>query len=128
MEIINASASVLSNYEVLQELKKYRSAKKGAGLRNLATITYETLQSLETSAAQHQKAENIVQFNREMQKYNLTREEVLMMCNDPPTAAIHITVLIQFSEERLTEEQIEEIINHSKTYLLPTETEVNGGT
>lgn len=146
MEVVNANASVLSNYEVLEELKKYRNAKKGSGLRNLATITYETLQSLETTPAQHQTAENILSFIRASKQFNLTREEILMMVNDPPTgklqkmqpipgkrlirsffsAAIHITVLIQFSEERLTEDQINEIISLSKKFLLPTEPEVNG--
>lgn len=85
MEIVNANSTVLSNFEVLQELKKYRGAKKGAGLRNLATITYETLQALENSTAQSQTPENILNFIRATKVYKLTREEILMMVNDPPT-------------------------------------------
>lgn len=123
MEIVKANAAVLTNLEVLQELKKHRSGRRSHGLRNLATITYETLQFLESSPAMHQKAEKILEFYRAMKEYNLTKEEVLMMVNDPPTAAIHINVVVQYTEDRLTEEQIAEILQLAKLHLLPAEEE-----
>lgn len=123
MEIIKANAGVLTNYEVMQELKKHRGGRKAHGLRNLATITYETLQFLESTPSAHQNGENILEFYRALKKYNLSKEEILMMVNDPPTAVIHVNVIVQYTEDRLTEENIEEILQLSKKYLLPNEDE-----
>lgn len=123
MEIIKANAGVLTNYEVMQELKKHKGSRRAHGLRNLATITYETLQFLESTPAAHQSGESILQFYRAMKKFNLSKEEVLMMVNDPPTAVIHVNVIVQYTEDRLTEENIEEILQLSKKYLQPSEEE-----
>lgn len=123
MEIVKANAAVLTNFEVLQELKKHRGGRRSHGLRNLATITYETLQFLEGTPAVNQKADNILQFYRAMKEYNLTKEEVLMMVNDPPTAVIHINVVVQYTDDRLSEEQINEILLLAKRYLLPGDEE-----
>lgn len=42
-----------------------------------------------------------------------------MMVNDPPTSLLHIQLLIEDSEERLTEEQVTEILEIVKNTLLP---------
>jgi hypothetical protein len=104
---------------VLQALNK----DKGKGLKNLATITYETIQYLENSPCKDQKMENIQQFLKEIKKYNLTKSECLIMINDPPTSELHIQLTIEDSEERLTESDVAEIIERSKKYLLKPESD-----
>ncbi|XP_005177883.1 DNA-directed RNA polymerase III subunit RPC9 [Musca domestica] len=116
MEIVNPCFSVLSNFEVLESLKNIKDTKKKYGLRNLATITYETLQYLEESPCKHQNRDVICAFIKDMQPYKLTTNELLMMVNDPPSSALHIQLLIEDSEERLTEDQVNEIIEITKKH------------
>lgn len=46
-----------------------------------------------------------------------------MMVNDPPTTPLHIQLLVEDSEERLTEEEVTQLIEISKQYLLPHDAE-----
>ncbi|XP_021695491.1 DNA-directed RNA polymerase III subunit RPC9 isoform X2 [Aedes aegypti] len=91
-------------------LKNMKSSKKKHGLRNLATITYETLQYLEDTPCRDQTAESVVEFLKAMKQFNLTRNECLMMINDPPGSALHIQIMIEDSDERLTDEQVNHIL------------------
>ena len=90
---VNPCFSVICNYEVMEALKNIKDTKKKYGLRNLATITYETLQYLEDSPCKHQTRETIIAFINEMQQYKLTTNECLMMVNDPPSSALHIQLV-----------------------------------
>lgn len=56
---------------------------------------------------------------REVLPFNLTKNECLMMVNDPPTSALHIQLQVEDSEERLTEEQVNRIIEIAQRWLLP---------
>lgn len=40
------------------------------------------------------------------------------MVNDPPTLPLHIQLIVEDSEERLSDTQVDEIIMLSKKYLL----------
>ncbi|XP_062545925.1 DNA-directed RNA polymerase III subunit RPC9-like [Armigeres subalbatus] len=110
MEIVNPNAAILTNFEVMATLKNMKSSKKKHGLRNLATITYETLQYLEDTPCKEQSAESVVQFLKDMKQFNLTKNECLMMINDPPGSALHIQIMIEDSDERLTDEQVNHIL------------------
>ncbi|XP_036343039.1 DNA-directed RNA polymerase III subunit RPC9-like isoform X1 [Rhagoletis pomonella] len=125
MEIVNPCYSVISNYEVMESLKTLKDTKKKYGLRNLATITYETLQYLEDSPCKQQSRETIHSFLTEARHLSckLTTTECLMMVNDPPTSALHIQLLIEDSEERLTEEQVNELLQTVTKYFpnIPSE-------
>uniref|UniRef100_A0A1A9VUK8 DNA-directed RNA polymerase III subunit RPC9 n=1 Tax=Glossina austeni TaxID=7395 RepID=A0A1A9VUK8_GLOAU len=116
MEIVRPLYSPLCNLEVMEALKNIKDTKKKFGLRNLATITYETLQYLEESPCKYQNSKNIIEFLEEMEFYKLMPKECLMMINDPPTSALHIQLLIEDSEERLTEEQVNEILQISRKH------------
>lgn len=123
MEIESTSSALLSNLEVLEALKQYKTAKKSAGLRNLATISYETLQYLENTPAKTQTTESVIEFIKATKIYNLSKYEILWMINDPPTSTLQITLLLEDIEDRLTDDQINEILQLSQTYLLPLENE-----
>lgn len=101
-------------------LKKISDTKKKYGLRNLATISYETLRYLDDGPAKHQTHAKIAEFMRAtMRPFQLTRHEALMMVNDPPTSALHIQLHVEDSEERLTEEQVKQLLDFVKMYLIP---------
>uniref|UniRef100_A0A182IQK1 DNA-directed RNA polymerase III subunit RPC9 n=1 Tax=Anopheles atroparvus TaxID=41427 RepID=A0A182IQK1_ANOAO len=110
MEIVNPNAAILTNFEVMTALKNMKNNKKKFGLRNLATITYETVQYLEDTPCKEQSSAGIVEFLHAMKQFNLTKNECLMMVNDPPLSPLHIQLMIEDSDERLTEEQVAKIL------------------
>lgn len=99
----------------------WEEKKKGKGLKNLATICYETMQYLTECPApiKSQTIEKIVEFRTEMRRFKLTDSEIFTMVNDPPASLLHIQLLIEDSEERLTEEQVNEILQVIERLLLP---------
>ncbi|XP_076338517.1 RNA polymerase III subunit I isoform X3 [Tachypleus tridentatus] len=111
---LKANAALLSNYEVYTLLKDFQEEKKLSRnvkhSQNLATISYETLRYLEQTPCTHLNEEAIHKFLMEIQPYNLTKAEKLQLINHRPTALVEIQLLIEESEERLTEENMEEIL------------------
>lgn len=139
---------MLSNFEVMEALKNIKDTKSKFGLRNLATITYEvnlsvspsffigietnysleqnhfqTFRFLEESLCKTQSKENILGFLEAIRPFKLSKAECLTIVNDPPSTPLHIQLQIEDSEERLTEEEVTQIIEISKQWLLPRETQ-----
>ncbi|XP_034540315.1 DNA-directed RNA polymerase III subunit RPC9 [Notolabrus celidotus] len=117
MEVKNASAAMLSNYEVfklLTDLKEQRKDsgknKHSTGQQNLNTIMYETLKHLSKTPCSRQSPEIVKEFLNTMMPQKLTKAEKLMILNHRPQTAVEIQLLVEESEERLSEEQIEELI------------------
>jgi len=110
METINSNSATLSNYEVLSHLQKIKdSNKKHRG--QLATITYETLRFLEETPCKEQLPESITKCIKALEPFNLNKTEKLMFINTPPTTALEIQLMVEESEERLTEEQVQQILD-----------------
>jgi hypothetical protein len=73
---------------------------------------------LENTPCKDQTQENIELFITEVKKFGrLTKPEILTMINDPPSLPVHIQLIVEDSEERLSETQVDEIIELSKKYL-----------
>jgi DNA-directed RNA polymerase subunit F len=52
-----------------------------------------------------------------------------MLVNNPPESALHIQLIVEDSEERLTDEQVNEILEFSKQWLIkPKEEDEFGDT
>lgn len=117
---LNPKQQVLTNQEVLMALREIKDQKLSHGARNLATITYETIQYLEQTPCKDQLQEYILKFIAEVKQRNLklTKSEVLTMVNSPPTLALHIQLIVEDSEERLSDLQVDELIQLSKKYLV----------
>uniref|UniRef100_A0A8C9GQP3 DNA-directed RNA polymerase III subunit RPC9 n=1 Tax=Piliocolobus tephrosceles TaxID=591936 RepID=A0A8C9GQP3_9PRIM len=108
----DANSALLSNYEVFQlltDLKEQRKEsgknKHSSGQQNLNTITYETLKYISKTPCRHQSPEIVREFLTAMKshKKRVTHGEMMM---------------VEESEERLTEEQIEALL-HTVTSILP---------
>ncbi|XP_067140405.1 DNA-directed RNA polymerase III subunit RPC9 [Centruroides vittatus] len=110
MEVIKERSAILSNYEVYSLLKTLQEKKHMKHQKNLATITYETIQYLEQTSCTHQNEEVIGEFLKALQPFNLTKVEKLQLLNHRPATLVEIQLLIEESEERLTEEQMQEIL------------------
>lgn len=116
MEVIDEHAGMISNFEVLEVLKDIKDGvsghkKPGKNQTNLATILYSTLKYLEKTPCNDQTRENIAQFMSAVEPFKLTHAEKLQLLNQRPTTAVEIQLIVEESEERLTEDQIEELLD-----------------
>ncbi|XP_068629950.1 DNA-directed RNA polymerase III subunit RPC9 [Battus philenor] len=122
METINAHAAFLCNYEVmqiLQQLKDDTQKKNKRGEASLATVTYETVHYLQDTECKSQSDESIQNFLEKMKKFKLTKMEKLMMVNTPPRTELEIQLIVQESEERLSEEDVHNIIDIVNEFFPP---------
>ena len=116
MEVLKKSAAMLSNYEVLNLLGEYAKEKKEKSKmskrdQNLSTVTYETIKYLNGTPAFNQNGESILKVVKLLEPYRLTKAEKLQVINLRPTTPVELSLIIEESEERISEEQIDEILN-----------------
>ncbi|XP_046995445.1 DNA-directed RNA polymerase III subunit RPC9 isoform X2 [Schistocerca americana] len=111
METINANAAILSNYEVWILLQEIRGKKQHSNaFGQLATITYETTRYLQDTPCSQQTPEIIENFLRALEPFKLTKSEKVMLLNNPPTTPVEIQLMVEESEERLTDEQVGQLL------------------
>ena len=114
MEVLEGQEKMLSNYEVLKILKDVKEATKSSnfGNKNLATITYETINYLEGLKHYNElRDENVIDYLEEMKRFNLTKLEKLQILNQRPKSMVELQVLIEENEERFSEEAMDMILD-----------------
>lgn len=137
MEILSAGKIQLSNHECLQILKQVKTEHCTQGQNRgkndrLLTLVLETIKYLEDSPAGLQEQSHLQEFVTHLQKFCLeencllTKNEIIQLVNIRPQTAVEIQLLIEDSEERLSEEQVQRIIEIIKLYIPGPEEEENG--
>ena len=113
MEVTNKCAALLCNKEVLSVLQSYANEQKKnkRSDQNLSTITYETLKYLNDTPAAVQTPESIGDVLNSLKSYGLTKAEKLQIVNLRPTTAVEMALIMEESEERVTEEQIDDMLS-----------------
>ncbi|XP_043273176.1 DNA-directed RNA polymerase III subunit RPC9 isoform X1 [Venturia canescens] len=110
MEVLKETAAHLSNYEVLEILKGLKSNKTQKSRNQLATITYQTVRCLEETPCKEQTPEKICSFLKAVETFNLTKSEKLMLLNLCPKTALEIQLIVEDGEDRLSEEEVESLL------------------
>ena len=125
MEVVNKRAALLCNKEVLTVLEDYAKEQKKMKRsdQNLRTITYETLKYLNETPAAVQTPESIEEALKNLSSFGLTKAEKLQLINLRPTSVVEISLIIEESEERVSESQIEEILKIVSRLPAPPEEE-----
>lgn len=116
MEIVKVNGGLLSNYEVLQALSDIKTNKSGLE-QNASTVVYETIQYLNQLQAAKQTPDSIANLLAKLDKFSLTKAEKLQLINLLPTTAVEVQLIVEESEERLTEEQVEELLQIVGSFL-----------
>lgn len=114
MQVVSDSILLLSNAEVLHLLREVSSKGKKCkkAQSNTATILYESIKYLEdTPAAMIPHADMIRDITLKLRPFNLTKSEKLEIINHLPTSLVELQLLVEESEERFTEEQMNEMLN-----------------
>ena len=120
MEVVETCDALPCNAEVLQFLKERRDKlkKKDREKEQLvgkgATVVLEALNYLESTPAgplsEELSSEKLNEFCKSIEKFNLKPAEQLQILNHCPKSAVEIQLLVEDSEERLSDTDVDEIL------------------
>ena len=127
MEIVETCDALPCNAEVLKFLKENRakiaskSNQSKSSQAKAATVVLEALTYLEKTPAGKLSEEldsaKLNDFFSAIEKFKLSPSEKLNILNHCPGSAVEIQLLIEDSEERLSEDQVEELLQEIKIHL-----------
>ena len=130
MEVVDVTSNLPCNAEVLQFLKENRSKlagkpSKDKGQAKAATVVLETLNYLEKTPAGKLSTKlnspTFRDFFVSIEKFKLTSAEQLQIVNHCPQSAVEIQLLVEESEERLSESEVDELLELINIHLLDNE-------
>ena len=127
MEVVDITSNLPCNAEVLQFLKENKSklagkSSKDKGQAKAATVVLEALNYLEKTPAGKLSAklssQSFSDFFANIEKFKLTSAEQLQIINHCPQSAVEIQLLVEDSEERLSETDVDELLDLISNHLV----------
>jgi len=111
MEVLNPAKRMLTNYDVYSLLCDIRDGNNGEkkplpSQMNLAKIVSRGIKYLENTPCTVQSVELHKGFNRELEEFKLTKAERLQILNLRATTDLEMQLIVEESEERLSEENV----------------------
>ena len=120
MKILSACQSLLTNTEVLQVLQERGKAAGPSETLLMQHLNRLVQDQQETDAAKEAVSSSTKPLDEEQVKsfmdvaqeppFSLTRIEVLQMINLAPKSAVEVHLVVESCDERLTEDQIEDLL------------------
>lgn len=114
MSRLHGSEKVLLNSTVLQILEE-KAAKKKPSCNEI--FENKVRKYLATASGSPSKA-NLSKFESAVQKYKLSKAEVFQLINFRPKLPVELNLLIEQIEERLSEEEQDELLETVKKILM----------
>ncbi|KAF6213359.1 hypothetical protein GE061_011078 [Apolygus lucorum] len=113
MEVKETEVAALCNLEVLNLLNEIKdtSVNNSSTGNQLATILYEASQHLQNSCGS-QTSSDVRNLLGALLNFpvKFTHNEKLMIVNTPPKTALELSLIVHNYDERMTDEQVEELI------------------
>ncbi|KAI3883888.1 hypothetical protein MKX03_017352 [Papaver bracteatum] len=111
MKVKKANAGALTNLEVLNFLRaRGASTDPTRVIAPVSPSEYQVYDYLVETAACNQTQENINEFLNSCEKYKLAKAEKLNIINIRPATLVEIDPIIEECQDRLNEEQVEELV------------------
>jgi DNA-directed RNA polymerase subunit F len=124
MEVISTNNSILCNSEVFKLLQEKRTQRPGIGsnleLQSRENIEIKLLKYFEEYASRDLNMETVGLFINELTQANIsfTKAEYMVLLNHLPQSAVEIYLIIEECAERLTDDQVQLIIDCIQKYFL----------
>ena len=121
MEVIKSRSQMLTNWEVLELLREVQGEerkRKKERAKNVATILHETSAYLEKTKW-GTGTPPISRLVEDLRPFRLTEAETLQILNSPPRTPVEVQLMVEECEERLSEEDVNALIQLLLTLLPP---------
>ncbi|XP_044499693.1 DNA-directed RNA polymerase III subunit RPC9-like [Mangifera indica] len=126
MKILEGNAGALTNFEVLDFLRSRGASKDPTRvLVPVAPSEFKVYDYLVESVACNQTRENVNEFLEQCKKFKLAKAEMLNIINIRPSSLVEIDSIIEQSDTRFDEEQLQELIDLVVTLLPPHPNQTN---
>ncbi|KAJ0092301.1 hypothetical protein Patl1_25301 [Pistacia atlantica] len=120
MKILEGNAGALTNFEVLDFLRSRGASKDPTRvLVPVAQSEFKVYDYLVESGACNQTRESVNEFFEKCKKFKLAKAEMLNIINIRPSSLVEIDSVIEQSDTRFDEEQLQELVDLAVTLLPP---------
>ncbi|KAL5849849.1 hypothetical protein ACOSQ3_007906 [Xanthoceras sorbifolium] len=112
MKILEANAGVLTNFEVLNFLQSRGASKDPTRVfSKIAPSEFKVYDYLVENISHNQTREMVNECVEKLKKFKLAKAEVLNIINVIPSSLVGMDSIVEDSESRFGDEQLEELVN-----------------
>ncbi|KAL6047005.1 DNA-directed RNA polymerase III subunit RPC9 [Balamuthia mandrillaris] len=118
MQVLDANAGLLSNFELLELLKEnFTADQQRRRPRITPLIEAQVGGYLSSTACKDEKSEQVAECVRRLSPFHLTKAEMLQVLNLSPKSEVEVHLIVEDCVDRLTSEQVTELLDVVQSYL-----------